>query len=216
MSLFISTAAQDPFLYFSWVLIVAFSICLHEYAHALTALRYGDDTAARSGHLSLNPMVQMGPMSLLLLLVFGIAWGAVPVNPYRFRRSEAALVSFAGPAANLLLCLVFSALTIASALLPLSDATAELVGRFFQVAARANGVLFVLNMLPIPMFDGWTVGAMFFPRMADIGPAQAQQISMIALIALWMTPLGDLIWYGGAFLASQSMTGWYNLFSLLT
>ena len=44
------------------------------------ALRCGDDTAARAGHLSLNPMVQMGPVSLVYLAILGIAWGAVTVD----------------------------------------------------------------------------------------------------------------------------------------
>ena len=57
---FLSRLAESPLDYISWVLIIVFSICVHEYAHARAALRYGDDTAARSGHLTLNPLVQMG------------------------------------------------------------------------------------------------------------------------------------------------------------
>ena len=87
MELFVEMAKSNPFFYFSWVFIVVFSICVHEYAHAATALQLGDDTAAQSGHLTLNPMVQMGGTSLAALLLVGVAWGAVPVNPPRRSRS---------------------------------------------------------------------------------------------------------------------------------
>ncbi|MCX6995813.1 MAG: site-2 protease family protein, partial [Kiritimatiellaeota bacterium] len=79
MNFFIVQAWEQPFFFFAWVGIVTFSICVHEFAHAWMALRCGDDTAARAGHLSLNPFRQMGPSSLIALLVVGIAWGAVPV-----------------------------------------------------------------------------------------------------------------------------------------
>src|SRR5512137_2480723 len=130
MNFFVSSLAQDPFYFFSWVGIVAFSICFHEYAHASMALKRGDDTAAKLGHLTLNPMVQMGPMSIVMLLLIGIAWGAVPVNPGRLRtRADAALVSFAGPAANLLLSLLFGG--VVGALSLLGDPSASLIVRFF-------------------------------------------------------------------------------------
>jgi Zn-dependent protease len=72
--MFIQQALTDPFLYFGWITFVVFSICCHEYAHAYTALRFGDDTAARNGHLTLNPLVQMGLQSLIVLALFGLAW----------------------------------------------------------------------------------------------------------------------------------------------
>ena len=100
------------------LLVVVFSVCLHEYAHARAALWQGDATAAEQGHLTLNPLKQMGPMSLIMLLIIGIAWGAVPVNPGRMRhRYSDALVSFAGPATNLALFLVSSLLFAFSALM---------------------------------------------------------------------------------------------------
>ena len=78
--MFIQYISTDPVFYFGWIVLAAFSICCHEYAHAYVALRVGDDTAARDGHLTLNPLVQMGFQSMLMLVFFGIAWGAVPVS----------------------------------------------------------------------------------------------------------------------------------------
>ena len=95
-------------MYIMWVTVVMFSICFHEYSHAYAALLQGDSTAAERGHLTMNPMVQMGTFSIIMLLFIGISWGSVPVNRRKFRHKYSdALVSFAGPAANVLLFLVF-------------------------------------------------------------------------------------------------------------
>ncbi len=108
MRLFIFYMSESPAYYFSWVFSVMFSICVHEYAHAAMALHHGDDTASQRGHLTLNPLVQMGIRSLILLFVIGIAWGSVPVNLAKLRtRRSAAAVAFAGPLANLFLCVIF-------------------------------------------------------------------------------------------------------------
>ncbi len=212
MNLFINSLATAPFEYFSWVLIMMFSICLHEYAHARTALRHGDDTAAWLGHLSLNPLVQMGMPSIIILLLFGIAWGAVPVNVGNLRsRGSAAWVAAAGPLANLLLCVVGSGLAVAAQFLPW-----PVLPGFLHSAAMVNGVLFIFNLLPLPMFDGWAVLSLWFPALGRLSASQAQSASWIGLFALWFTPLGDLVWGGGLVLAGACALGWGQLAALLT
>jgi Zn-dependent protease len=213
MNFFVSNLATDPFYFLSWVGIVAFSICFHEYAHASMALKRGDDTAAQLGHLTLNPMVQMGPMSIVMLLLIGIAWGAVPVNPGRLRtRADAAMVSFAGPAANLLLSLVFGGAVAGLSLL--GDPSASLIVRFCAYGCIANGVLFVFNMLPVPMFDGWSVFSLFVPAMREVDPQKAQNISLIVLAVVFITPVGSLIWGLGTALSGVVMGTWARLFAL--
>lgn len=213
MNFFVSSLGQDPFYFLSWVGIVTFSICFHEFAHASVALKLGDDTAAKLGHLSLNPMVQMGPMSIVMLLLIGIAWGAVPVNPGRLRtRADAAKVSFAGPAANLLLSLIFGGVTAGLSLL--GDPSTSLVVRFCAYGCVANGVLFVFNMLPVPMFDGWPIFSLFVPAMREVDPQKAQNISLIVLVVVFITPAGSLIWGLGTALSSVVMGSWARLFAL--
>ena len=193
--MFIESAFTNPYFFFSWVLIIVFSICVHEFAHAQVALWKGDDTAANNGHLSLNPLVQMGWMSLLLLALVGIAWGSVPVNPRQLRgRSAHAQVAFAGPAANLILCALFSVL---GGLLELAGFADEIIA-FLMMAGMANAVLFLFNMLPIPMFDGWTVLALWVPPMARIDVRMASNYSWMALIVIWSTGIMDGIWGIGA------------------
>ena len=84
--MFIARLIENPRVYAPLALIVIFSICAHELMHAWTALKQGDDTAARLGHLTLNPLKQMGVVSLVMFAFVGVAWGAVPVDPSRMRR----------------------------------------------------------------------------------------------------------------------------------
>ena len=72
--MFIARLINAPEVYVPLVLIVIFSICAHELMHAWTALKQGDDTAARLGHLTLNPLKQMGVTSLIMLAFVGVAW----------------------------------------------------------------------------------------------------------------------------------------------
>ncbi|UDQ97151.1 site-2 protease family protein [Lentisphaerota bacterium WC36G] len=164
--MFIVKLWETPLVGFSWLLIIVFSICFHELMHAVTAKWQGDSTAADLGHISMNPLKQMGLVSLFMLFFIGIAWGAVPVNRYNLRHKYSdALVSFAGPFANLLLC-TLSILLASLAFVVIKDALVlKNLVQFFQLAALLNLVLFVLNMCPIPTFDGWHVLCNFFPRL---------------------------------------------------
>ena len=209
MRLFLSYLWEDPRFFLSWVIIVTFSICLHELAHAYTALRCGDDTAAREGHLSLNPLVQMGVSSLIILALFGIAWGAVPVNVANLRkRTDGALVAAAGPAANLVLCLGFAlAAAVAVRVLGINHP----VNQFFMFGSVANGVLCLFNMLPVPMFDGWAVFSLFVPGLPSLDSRQAQNVGMIFLMLVFVTPLGSAIWNAGSWLGESAIGAWANV-----
>ncbi|TAN38732.1 MAG: site-2 protease family protein [Verrucomicrobia bacterium] len=208
MNLFLSKAWDDPFFFGAWVLIIAFSICVHEYAHAYVALRLGDYTAAGAGHLTLNPFKQMGLSSLIALLLVGIAWGAVPVDPRQLRsRRAAAAVAFAGPAANLLLATLSALLWAVLVRFDLLDGEAGHPARFLHYGCLANSVLFLFNLLPVPMFDGWSVFALAFPAMLNIAASTAQTISWIFLAVLFGSPAGNLIWLYGQVLAGGLVRG---------
>ena len=61
-------------------------IAFHEFCHAWAAHELGDDTAARQGRLTLNPLRHLDPVGTVLLLLVGFGWGKpTPVNPYRLR-----------------------------------------------------------------------------------------------------------------------------------
>jgi Zn-dependent protease len=150
--------------------MLVFAMTAHEYAHAVAALRQGDDTAYALGRVTLNPLPHLDPwMSLILpaLLWFGsggsFTFGGakpVPVNPrkYRHYRRGDIIVSSAGVATNLVLALVFSALFVAVGLLapaiPGSHGALGAAQRMFTYGIWLNLILCVFNLIPIPPLDG--------------------------------------------------------------
>lgn len=98
---------ESPAVLVSWVFWVIVSIVLHELGHGFTAIRAGDRTPIELGHMTPNPIVHMGRSSLIAFALFGFAWGAMPVNPSKFRGPYDRLkVSGAGPAVNVGLAVV--------------------------------------------------------------------------------------------------------------
>ena len=92
--------------------------------------------------------------------------------------------------------------------------SASLVVRFCAYGCIANGVLFVFNMLPVPMFDGWSVFSLFVPAMREVEPQRAQTISLIVVAIVFITPVGSLIWGLGTALSGFVMGAWARLFAL--
>ncbi len=158
--------SKDPVFFFSVVVVVMLSTVLHELGHAYAAIYEGDDTPRALGHITLNPMVHMGPLSLASLFIVGISWGQCPVNPRRFRHKRwgDALVSFAGPATNAALCVLFAiafrAWSASGISLDYNPAFDENVARFLRVGVRMNAVLAMFNLLPLPPLDGYTVASL--------------------------------------------------------
>jgi Zn-dependent protease len=92
---------ENPVALASWVFWVIASIVLHELGHGIAAIRSGDRTPIDTGHMTWNPLVHMGPISLLCFAILGFCWGAMPVDPSRFRgRYDEAKVAAAGPCMN--------------------------------------------------------------------------------------------------------------------
>ena len=105
--LFIQTLLSNPLFYLCVVVTVIVSIILHELAHGLAAIKLGDKTPIHTGHMTLDPLVHMGPFSIVILLVVGIAWGLMPIDPTRLRGKYAeAIVAVAGPLTNLILAAI--------------------------------------------------------------------------------------------------------------
>ena len=106
-NLFIQTLWTDPTYFFGVLITVVVSIVLHELAHGYAAIKLGDDTPLVTGHMTFDPLVHMGGMSLILLAIAGIAFGAMPVDRTRLRgRYGEAIMAAAGPAMNVLLAVL--------------------------------------------------------------------------------------------------------------
>ncbi len=142
----------------AWIFWVIASITLHELAHGWAAMWEGDDTPRVTGHMTANPVVHMGVPSMLIFLILGIAWGMMPVNPYRFRHGKwgRILVSAAGPLMNLFIAAVV--LTILGCIIDPQTATSTSNGFNVEIFLLTGGflnlILFALNMLPVPPLDG--------------------------------------------------------------
>ena len=149
------------------VLIVSLSV--HEAAHAWTAFRLGDPTAARLGRLTLNPLAHVDPVGTLLLPLVAFTSGApilgwarpVPVDTRRLRdpRQGFLFIAAAGPASNILLAVAAS---FALRALPVSPIPlgAGLELPAWSIAAtffELNLLLAVFNMVPVPPLDGGNV-----------------------------------------------------------
>ena len=183
----------DPMPAVIQALVVIFSICCHEFAHAWTALKQGDSTAADAGHLTLNPMKQMGVFSLVTLLILGISWGAVPVNPSRMKHKYSEmLVSFAGPAMNLLLFVGFTLAYVIN-LDFLHNPGLKLLT---ETGAILNVVLFVFNLLPMPPLDGWSVFGPWLRRYLNFNSewVKGTTIFLVMLVVIFSKYLFVMGW----------------------
>lgn len=200
---------SNPAMLVSWVVWVIGSIILHELAHGIAAIRCGDRTPIELGHMTWNPLVHMGQTSLIVFAVIGIAWGAMPVNPNRFRgKYDDAIVSFAGPLMNLILaalCIIVGALWIRFA----GGLPQNLYDNFrvFWIAgAGLNIVLAAFNLLPIPPLDGSRILANFWrPYREFLQKPEAQVIALVAIVFIFIGGAGDFIFSFGFGAARQSI-----------
>ncbi len=186
---------QGQVYFASVVLTVIVSITLHELAHGWAALWQGDDTPRRTGHMRADPLTHMGGMSLLALVLVGIAWGQMPVNPSRFRhRYGHALVAAAGPLMNLLLALFgLTILALWTRWGAPVDGGPEAWRRNLEVFlftfGRMNFALALFNLAPVPPLDGATVLSDLVPayRRFLAGLRQPEMLFMIFLMVLFAT-----------------------------
>ena len=178
------------------ILILLFSVILHEVMHGYVALRFGDHTAENAGRLTLNPIPHIDPVGTILLpgllLVSGspflFGWAKpVPVNPLNFKdiRKGELLVSLAGILSNLFLAVLGTVLFHISASLDASALTLRLL--FFMV--NINLLLAVFNLIPIPPLDGSKVLMSQLPFHLAREFQKLEQYGFILLVLL-MFPFG--------------------------
>ncbi len=182
-NLFIYRLFSDPIFFVRYIVIIIGSIVIHELAHGFAAMSQGDNTPKTSGHITPDPIVHMGWVSIIFLCVSGMAWGLMPVTPSKFRhgRWSDIAVSAAGPVSNL----VLGTLAVVVAIVGVRSGATMISETFCIMAAQINFSLFALNMLPIPPLDGFHIYSQIFPRLKVL---ETPEISMFLMFAIFSIP----------------------------
>lgn len=191
-------------IFFGWI----FSLCLHEFSHALVAYHGGDTTVREKGYLSFNPiryahpmMSIVIPMIIMMMGGIGLPGGAVYIERWRIRdRYWLSAMSLAGPAANGLVAFI---IIILLQVLPEST-SAYWPGLSFLFVLQVWALLF--NLLPVPGLDGYGVIEPF------LNPAIQMQMERIRPFAVWVLLLA--VWYI-PFISDFIWTGIYILSAIL-
>jgi len=200
---------------FIWYGVFVFSTVLHEASHALVAYKLGDSTAYLGGQVSLNPLPHMQrepwgmiliPLVTLYLIKFPIGFAHIPVDAYWARTypKKSALVSLAGPLANLLIVIIAGLLICLfihlGYLMPpklcgphrLVDSVGEgmwsVVATALTVFFSLNLLLFMFNMFPFPPMDGGSVLQLFIPKKHMLGYQNViynPAFSIVGLLVAW-------------------------------
>lgn len=193
---------------------ILIAITFHEFAHAYTADKLGDDTPRNQGRLTLNPLGHLDPIGTVMLLFAKVGWGKpVEVNPRnydrRFSMDKAdAIVSIAGPTMNFFLALVFT--TILCVIMKIAN-----IKMFFSngllLSENMSTILYIItnmvfntiiiniglgifNLIPLPPLDGSKVIKPFLPINARGWFENNERVFEIIFVVLWiMGVLGDII-----------------------
>jgi Zn-dependent protease len=151
------------------ILILIYSIILHEISHGYVAYKLGDPTAKYEGRLTLNPVSHIDPFGTVLIpfltfifsgFIFGWA-KPVPYNPNFLKdpKKDSILIAIAGPLTNILIAILFSFFYALS----LKLGSSSLFTEVFDYAVRINLVLAFFNLLPFPPLDGSKIMLYFLP-----------------------------------------------------
>lgn len=181
------------------IIVLLFSVIVHEVMHGLVALKFGDTTALRAGRLTLNPIPHIDLFGTILLPALLIFTGApilfgwakpVPVNPLNFSsiRKGELFVSAAGILANFFLAAI--AAIIFHILHALPQTFPFLLGKLLHFTAMINLVLGIFNLFPIPPLDGSKILLSQLPLHLARQYQKLEQYGFLILLILMMIPFG--------------------------
>lgn len=174
---------------------------IHEYAHALTAHRLGDETARLAGRLTIRPTAHLHPIGTVMILLFGMGFAnPVPVNPNNFRtknkKAGFALTAAAGPLSNLIMALfwylVMNLLYFIGAKTGTSSSILGIAVMFMYYAGSINVALAVFNLIPVPPLDGSRLLTAVLPDRIYYKIMRYERYIMIGLMVLLFVGVLDV------------------------
>jgi|SRR5581483_11063816 len=194
------------------LVILLFSVIIHELAHGSVANSLGDPTAKYAGRLTLNPLKHLDPFGSiilpLLLFVAGspilIGWAKpVPINPYNLKDQKwgSLKVAVAGPLSNIALAVFFGLILRFTPVQLFSSFPGLLI--IFTFIVQVNILLALFNLVPIPPLDGSWVLFKFIPDSYGKVKFYLQQYGIFILIFF--------IFFGGLQVLSSAMEVLYHL-----
>ena len=194
------------------VVVLIFSLVVHENAHAIAADYFGDPTARSLGRITMNPIPHMDPIGTVLMPIIArftgmplLGWAKpVPVNSANLRNPVVhnAYVAAAGPVSNLLLALASSILWIAIALIfkhtpsvaESGERSMVFFNTLFSAMIQVNCGLALFNLIPIPPLDGHWILMRYLPPGPREALASIGQFGFLILsLLLWTGFLGRLL-----------------------
>ncbi len=205
---------------FSKIVIILLVLPIHEFAHAWAAHKMGDDTAAYSGRLTLNPLSHIDIIGAICLMLTPFGWAKpVPVNPHKFKKPRLgmALTAAAGPISNLIVAFISMIVYRIVVSLPsvnnmyysseITPVIIILYILYFMVSVNIG--LAVFNLSPIPPLDGSKIVSYFTSAKFDRWIYEHQMIVNIVFISIVLSRVlnGPL-----TFIIDKI----YNLFWLMT
>jgi Zn-dependent protease len=193
----LSDLFNSPLSLVFWLLALVLAVDIHEFAHAWVADKLGDPTPRINDRLTLNPLAHLDPIGSLALLLFHIGWGKpVPIDPFNLAhpRRDAAMISLAGPASNLLAATILAIILRFPLVQQLPILTPFLLA--FIIICVGLGIF---NLIPLPPLDGAKILFGLLP--SDLAADWEETLNQYGLILLLLilfplfggTPLINII-----------------------
>ena len=208
MSLFGGLTQADLMGYLVRLFIIFLILPIHEFAHAWTAHKLGDDTAKYQGRLTLNPIAHLDPIGAICLLIGGFGWAKpVPIDPTRFTRKHSmrfgvAITALAGPLSNLIV--VFLGM-VGLRFFKCSDYyntyweqyvsgeaisnAPDMIYSMLYAFVTINIGLAIFNLIPIPPLDGSKILSYFTSAKVDRWFIRNEHIVRIVFLVVLVSPI---------------------------
>ncbi len=228
----ISRFIDDPVYLLILLPAVVLSLSFHEFAHAFTAVRLGDNTPRMTGRYTLNPLAHLDIIGFLCMLLTGFGWAKpVKVNPRNFKKYKKgmAITAIAGPLSNIMLsfvCIFILSFMARFDILYLYAGKASFAGDFttslltvissiiFQMA-YLNLYLAVFNLIPVPPLDGSRIVSYVLPGKISYYYDRYGQYFQYGLFAILLVFMYTDIFNPIAWLADTVFDGFVSFWSLI-